>query len=85
VAQVTTKAMAEGAIEGEHTDYKMAAPFATEYKYSRFDKSAATPRDTSKLRGKRVRGAKPTTRGGGASADVAPSVEDMVAAIADSA
>merc|ERR1712113_1377601 len=32
----TTKAQAEGAIEGSWRDYKMTDPFATEFKFSRF-------------------------------------------------
>jgi hypothetical protein len=51
VTEVTTKAMAEGAIEGEASDYKMAGPFATEYRYSRFDATEAKPRDASVLTG----------------------------------
>jgi hypothetical protein len=76
--------MAEGALEGEHTDYKMAGPHTTDFKYTRFDKSAARPRDTTKLGGKRVRRSKPA-RGTGASADVAPSAEDMAQAEAEAA
>lgn len=34
--EVTTSAQAEGAIEGVYTDYKLAAPFDTAFKYSRF-------------------------------------------------
>merc|ERR1719247_3489659 len=80
--EVTTKAMAEGAIEGEQTDYKMAGPYMTDFKFSRFAMSAAQPRDTTKLRGKRVRREK---NGAGASPDVAPSVEDVAEAEADAA
>jgi hypothetical protein len=36
VAEFTTKAMAEGAIEGTADEYKVAYPFQTAYKYSRF-------------------------------------------------
>jgi hypothetical protein len=34
---VWTTAQAEGAIEGEAQDYRVASPFATEFRYSRFD------------------------------------------------
>ena len=76
---VTTKAMAEGAIEGAHSDYKMASAFSTTFKYSRFDKTSAKPRDVSKLSGKRV--GKDSKRhnvaGVGAAADILPtSVEE---------
>jgi hypothetical protein len=50
--EFTTTAQAEGALEGKHTDYIMAAPFATDFKYSRFDaKTPIAPRDVSKLTG----------------------------------
>lgn len=50
--EFTTTAQAEGALEGKHTDYIMTAPFATDFKYSRFDaKSPVAPRDVSKLTG----------------------------------
>jgi len=51
--EVTTKAMAEGAIEGHHSDYELAAPFATEFRFSRFDALKAHSRDVSKLSGKK--------------------------------
>jgi len=47
----TTKAQAEGAIEGTWKDYKMASKFATRFKYARFDAASAKPRDVSKLTG----------------------------------
>ena len=47
----TTAAQAEGAIEGTWEDYIMATPFATDFKYSRFDKTSAPHRDVSKLTG----------------------------------
>merc|ERR1712007_385728 len=47
----TTKAQAEGAIEGTWTDYKMESKFATAFKYTRFDSASATHRDVSKLTG----------------------------------
>lgn len=53
-AEMTTHAQAEGAIEGAITDYKMQAPFATEFAYSRFDAISASRRDPKKLTGKRV-------------------------------
>jgi len=50
---VTTKAMAEGAIEGKASDYKMAGKFDIDFPYTRFDKLVAKPRDVSKLTGQR--------------------------------
>lgn len=51
-AVVTTAAMAEGAIEGAASDYRLASPFATTFKFSRFDATAhVPPRDVSRLRG----------------------------------
>merc|ERR1711971_1181974 len=47
----TTKAQAEGAIEGTWTDYKMESKFSTTFKYTRFDVTSAKPRDVSKLTG----------------------------------
>lgn len=47
----TTKAQAEGAIEGTWTDYKMASKFSTSFKYGRFDAVSAKHRDVSKLTG----------------------------------
>jgi hypothetical protein len=41
------KAQAEGAIEGEANDYRMPnGPFATSFKFSRFDAARATHRAT---------------------------------------
>jgi len=60
--ETTTEAQAEGAIEGVYTDYKIDAsnPFSTAFKYSRFDATAAAPRDVTKLTGvKRARVANP--------------------------
>eukprot|EP00965_Chrysotila_dentata_P113265 3742531-Pleurochrysis_carterae.AAC.2 len=45
---------AEGAIEGVWSDYMVASPFATVFKYSRFDATEAKPRDVSKLSGKKT-------------------------------
>merc|ERR1712203_699222 len=47
----TTKAQAEGAIEGTWTDYKMASKFATLFKYTRFDVTSAKHRDVTQLTG----------------------------------
>jgi len=47
--EVTTKAMAEGAIEGDAVDYELRHRFATRFKFSRFDSTAAYHRDVSKL------------------------------------
>merc|ERR1712118_390383 len=66
--EVTTKAMAEGAIEGVAADYEMGGPFETDFKYSRFDAVAAKPRDISALKGHRSAAKK--GKGAGASPDV---------------
>jgi len=47
----TTVAQAEGAIEGTWKDYALESNFATDFKFSRFDKIAAQPRDVSTLTG----------------------------------
>jgi len=47
----TTAAQAEGAIEGSWEDYIVKSPFATDFKYSHFDATAAPHRDVSKLSG----------------------------------
>ena len=44
--EVTTKAMAEGAIEGTAADYEVEDTSATTFKYSCFDAVAATARVT---------------------------------------
>jgi len=50
--EIWTKAMAEGSIEGDASEYALATPFSTQFKYSRFDTSVPTPhRDVSKLSG----------------------------------
>jgi len=68
---VTTAAMAEGAIEGKASDYKMPGPFATEFKFSRFDATQAKPRDVTKLTGKKVYvGPRDPTKPVGASPDL---------------
>ena len=46
-----TPSQAEGAIEGSWEDYVMPTPFATDFKFSRFDATAAPHRDVSKLLG----------------------------------
>ena len=54
VVEVTTTAMAEGAIEGSADNYVLAGPFDTIFKYSRFAKKHSdkcAPRDVSKLSG----------------------------------
>lgn len=43
-AVVMTEAMAEGAIEGVASDYRVASAFETAFKYSRFDATMATSR-----------------------------------------
>ena len=52
-AEMTTSAMAEGAIEGVAADYKMTGKLSTEFKYGRFDAIKAQARDVSKLTGKK--------------------------------
>jgi len=70
-AEVTTKAMAEGAIEGVASDYEVEDKFATDFKYSRFDAVAAKPRDISLLKGARRSGKMNSNmRGAGASPDL---------------
>jgi len=52
--EVTTTAMAEGAIEGSAADYALSGAFDTGFKYSRFAKMRSdecAPRDVSKLTG----------------------------------
>lgn len=49
--ELSTSAQAEGAIEGTYHDYQMASPFSTSFKYSRYDKDAAAPRDVEALSG----------------------------------
>jgi len=73
--EVTTKAMAEGAIEGAAADYEMAGPFETQYKFSRFEATAAKPRDASQLKGRRS----VASKGRGAAAS--PDLEDIPSAV----
>eukprot|EP00966_Prymnesium_polylepis_P011938 274105-Prymnesium_polylepis.2 len=50
--EFTTGAQAEGAIEGDYTDYITAGPFATAFKYARFDAiNPVGPRNVSRLAG----------------------------------
>jgi hypothetical protein len=64
--EMTTKAQGEGAIEGVIADYRVAAPFATTFKYSRFDAVSAPHRDTSKLTGLKRHVGKTVSSVGGA-------------------
>lgn len=57
LAVLTTTAQAEGAIEGNATEYKIAGPLSASFKYSRFDKckdDVCAPRDVAKLSGAKV-------------------------------
>jgi len=47
--EFTTYSMAKGAIEGVPSDYKILTPYATDFKYSRFDATSAEPRYVAKL------------------------------------
>ena len=49
--ETTTKAQAEGAIEGSGDDYKLDDVFGTDFKYARFNAAAAAPRNVSALSG----------------------------------
>jgi len=71
-AEVTTEAMAEGAIEGRAEEYKMLNKYDTAFKYSRFDATSAKHRDVTKLLGEKpVRKAgEPISMSAGAAADV---------------
>ena len=72
--------MGEGAIEGVAADYAMADKYAVDFKYSRFGKGEAKPRDAKKLSGKRVGKERQNAwASSGVSADVLPSAEDMAA------
>ena len=48
---VTTRANAEGAIEGVLEDYRVRSDFATAFRFSRFDAVAAPVRNVSALGG----------------------------------
>ena len=78
-AMLKTTAQAEGAIEGVASDYRLASPFATAFKFSRFDATAPVPpRNVSALtgrkrrRGSRADAARSSERGGGAALVPAP-------------
>jgi len=74
--EVTTKAMAEGAIEGVAADYQMASKLATAFKYSRFDASSAQHPDGAPLTRRKT--ARASTGGTvGATADVAADVVEV--------
>jgi hypothetical protein len=51
VPHMTTKAMAEGAIEGVAADYALKDPYDPDFKFSRFGKTVAPKRVASKLSG----------------------------------
>jgi len=53
-AETTTSAQAEGAVEGVYTDYIVDAPFATDYKFSRFDRKSAAARNVEALSGSKA-------------------------------
>ena len=53
--EVTTTALGEGAIEGVAANYQVASKFSTDFKYSRWGKVAAAPRDVSALTGLKVK------------------------------
>lgn len=71
-AEVTTEAMAEGAIEGHAKEYKVLDKYATTFKYSRFDATAARHRDVTKLFGQKPvrKVGEPVSMSAGAAADV---------------
>jgi len=48
-AEFTTYAMAEGALEGQASDYEVSTPFEVRFKYSRFGTHGHVSRDTSAL------------------------------------
>ena len=52
---MTTTALCEGAIEGVAANYEVASKFSTDFKYSRWGKAAAAPRDVSTLTGLKVK------------------------------
>jgi len=68
---VYTKALGEGAIEGQAADYELPpnAPFSSVFKYTRFDAHAAPPRDTSKLNGVRRQVGRPESPAAGSEGD----------------
>jgi hypothetical protein len=66
---ITTRAKAEGAIEGALGDYRVASEFSTAFRFSRFDSIAAGVRNVSELmggiKGPRHEFAHPSHEGGG--------------------
>ena len=63
--EFTTSAQAEGAIEGTYKDYIMPTPFATAFKYGRFDATAPiAPRNVSALSGSKKAVGSTTTSAG---------------------
>jgi len=62
--EFTTTAQAEGAIEGIFTEYVIPTPFATSFKYSRFDANGmVAPRNVTTLTGVKKAGVKGTSAG----------------------
>jgi hypothetical protein len=53
--EVTTMAMGEGSIEGVAEQYEMASGFATDFAFSRFGSTSASPRNVSALSGIKVK------------------------------
>ena len=53
-SEFTTQAQAEGAIEGSWEDYRVAAPFDADFRFSRFGRTSAPPRNVSSLSGRRI-------------------------------
>ena len=52
--KIITRAMGEGAIEGEAADYEVAGGFDTNFKFSRWNRTdAVPPRNVSKLTGRK--------------------------------
>jgi len=69
--EVTTEAMAEGAIEGHASDYKMSERFSTKFAYDRFDATGPVKhRDVAKLTGDKPINKGPVSLSAGAGADV---------------
>merc|ERR1740138_963656 len=80
----TTAAQAEGAIEGTWEDYIMPSPFATAYKYSRFDATAAPHRDISQLTGaKKAASAVPSAVVTSLSSSIAPGIDTALSTTID--
>jgi len=70
--EVTTLAQAEGAIEGTAEDYRIASPFATTFKYSRFNSRKAARRDVLTLKGRKH--PESSSKGGAVSDQMEPSL-----------